>query len=216
MIRCGLRVNWDLVVRILATVIILAGLGVLGLVRWLVVDLPSPDRLYERTASPSTRIYDRHGRLLYQVLDPHSGSHTPVSLEQIPAACIDATVATEDASFYQNPGVDAWAIVRALWINVRGGEILSGGSTITQQIARNLLLLPEERAQISLERKIREAILAWRLARVYSKDELLALYLNEAYYGKAVSPTDIIVKRSVSNPGSKALRTSVAKAAAGK
>ena len=183
MIRCGWRVKWGWVVRILATVIILAGLGVLGLVRWLVVDLPSPDRLYERAASPSTRIYDRHGRLLYEVLDPHSGSHTPVSLEQIPAACIDATVATEDASFYQNPGVDAWAIVRALWINVQGGEILSGGSTITQQIARNLLLLPEERAQISLERKIREAILAWRLARVYSKDDLLTLYLNESYYG---------------------------------
>jgi 1A family penicillin-binding protein len=158
-------------------------LSVLGLARWLVVDLPSPERLYERAAAPSTRIYDRHGRLLYEIIDPHGGAHTPTSLDEIPPACINATISTEDASFYHNPGVDVWAIVRALWINLRGGEILSGGSTITQQLARNLLLSPEERTNISLERKLREAILAWRLARTYSKDEILTLYLNETYYG---------------------------------
>ncbi|RLC67710.1 MAG: penicillin-binding protein, partial [Chloroflexi bacterium] len=158
---------------------LLAGVAV----RRLLVDLPSPDRLYERTAAPSTRIYDRHGRLLYEILDPHTGAHTPVPLSQIPPACRDATVATEDASFYRNPGVDLRAILRALWINIRGGEILSGGSTITQQLARNLLLSPEERVQVSLERKLRETILAWRLARKYSKDEVLTLYLNETYYG---------------------------------
>jgi 1A family penicillin-binding protein len=173
----------DLAIRLAVTVAILTGLGVFGLVRWLVVDLPSPDRLYERTAAPSTRIYDRNGRLLYEILDPHGGSHTPVPLSAIPRACVEATIATEDASFYQNPGVDVWAIMRALWINLSGGEVLSGGSTITQQIARNLLLLPEERARISLERKLREAILAWRLARTYGKDDLLTIYLNESYYG---------------------------------
>jgi membrane peptidoglycan carboxypeptidase len=68
-------------------------------------------------------------------------------------------------------------------INLRGGEILSGGSTITQQLARNLLLSPQERTQVTLTRKLREAILAWRLARTYSKDEILTLYLNETYYG---------------------------------
>ena len=68
-------------------------------------------------------------------------------------------------------------------INFRGGEILSGGSTITQQLARNLLLSPQERTEVSLTRKLREAILAWRLARTYSKDEILTLYLNETYYG---------------------------------
>ena len=169
--------------RVVLTLVILMGLGVVGLARWLVVDLPSPDRLYERTASPSTRIYDRDGRLLYEILDPHGGSHTPVPLTDIPEACLQATIATEDASFYTNPGVDLMAIMRALWLNLRGGEVLSGGSTITQQLARNLLLLPEERTEISLERKAREAILAWRLARRYSKDEILTLYLNESYYG---------------------------------
>jgi len=167
---------------ILALVILLA-LAVVAVIRWLMVDLPSPDRLYERATTPSTRIYDRHGRMLYEILDPHGGAHFPIPLAEVPLACANATIATEDASFYNNPGVDVWAIVRALWINLRGGEILSGGSTITQQLARNLLLSPEERTEISLERKLREAILAWRLARTYSKDEILTLYLNEAYYG---------------------------------
>jgi 1A family penicillin-binding protein len=175
--------TWAWLTRISITLIILMVLTVLGLARWLVVDLPSPNRLYERAAAPSTQIYDRHGRLLYEILDPHGGAHNPTSLDEIPSACVNATIATEDASFYHNPGVDAWAILRALTINLRGGEILSGGSTITQQLARNLLLSPEERTDISLERKLREAILAWRLARNYSKDEVLTLYLNETYYG---------------------------------
>ncbi len=169
--------------RIVAIFAILLILAIYGLFRWLSVDLPSPDKLYERVAAPSTRIYDRQGRLLYEILDPHGGAHTPIPLAQIPPACVNATIATEDAGFYQNPGVDAWAIARAVWINLRGGEVLSGGSTITQQLARNLLLSPQERTEISLERKLREAILAWRLARAYSKEQILALYLNETYYG---------------------------------
>ena len=150
---------------------------------WLLVDLPRPDELYRYTTAPSTKIYDRHGTLLYEITDPHQGLHTPLTLEEIPAACIQATIATEDATFYRNPGVDAWAILRALYLNLKGGEVLSGGSTITQQLARNLLLSPQERTEVSLTRKLREAILAWRLARTYSKDEILTLYLNETYYG---------------------------------
>ncbi|MEE8390123.1 MAG: PBP1A family penicillin-binding protein [Anaerolineae bacterium] len=166
-----------------AVVAILLTLAAVGAIRWLMVDLPSPDRLYERTTATTTRIHDRYGRLLYEILDPHNGAHTPVPLDKVPIACVGATIATEDASFTHNPGVDGWAIVRALWINLRGGEILSGGSTITQQLARNLLLSPEERTEISLERKLRESILAWRLARTFTKDEILTLYLNETYYG---------------------------------
>lgn len=171
------------VFRILLALLAVLALAAVGLLQWLSVDLPSPDRLYERAAAPSTHIYDRNGRLLYEILDPHGGAHTPVPLDRIPRACINATIATEDASFYSNPGVDFRAILRALWINLRGGEILSGGSTITQQLARNLLLSPEERRQVTLERKLRESILAWRIARRYSKDEILTLYLNETYYG---------------------------------
>ncbi|MCB0176047.1 MAG: PBP1A family penicillin-binding protein, partial [Anaerolineae bacterium] len=166
------------------TLIILATLGLFAVVQHrLLVDLPRPDELYDYTSAPSTKIYDRHGTLLYEITDPHQGLHTPLELDEVPDSCIQATIATEDSSFYRNPGVDAWAIVRALYINFKGGEVLSGGSTITQQLARNLLLSPEERTEISLTRKLREAILAWRLARTYSKDEILTLYLNETYYG---------------------------------
>jgi len=144
---------------------------------------PLPDPLAQRASSPTTQIYDRHGQLLYEVIDPHAGKHTPLPLADIPLILQQATIATEDASFYTNPGVDLRAILRAVWINLRGGEVLSGGSTITQQLARNLLLSPQERYQRTLARKLRESILAWYLARRYSKDEILELYLNETYYG---------------------------------
>jgi penicillin-binding protein 1C len=151
---------------------------------WL--SLPPIDRLRENGQAPSTRILDRSGRLLYEIIDPRSdtsGHHTPVPLDRIPLNLRKATIAVEDASFYGNPGVDLAGIVRAAWINLRGGDALAGGSTITQQLARMLLLDREERTQRTLVRKLRESLLAWQIAQRYSKDEVLALYLNEAYYG---------------------------------
>ena len=150
---------------------------------WLLDDLPSPANWPAGTVAPSTILYDRRGRVLYEIMDPHAGRNQPVPLAEIPAWLRQATVATEDASFYGNPGVDMRAIVRAVWINLRGGEVLSGGSTLTQQLARNLLLSPEERAERTLTRKLRESILAYRLARTLSKDQILELYLNQIYYG---------------------------------
>lgn len=149
----------------------------------MLADLPSPHTLYDHQTGTSSRILDRKGRLLYEIADPHIGRHVPVSLEEIPLYCRQATVATEDANFYTNPGVDIKGILRAIWINLRGGEVLAGGSTITQQLARNLLLSPQERGQRTLLRKLRESILAWRIARTFTKDEVLALYLNEVSYG---------------------------------
>jgi len=174
---------------ITSRLVILLGLAIVffglsyGLHTWLIADLPSPQELQSRAAVPSTKIYDRHGRLLYEIIGSHAGKHTPLSSDEIPLYLRQATIATEDASFYTNPGVDAKAILRAVLINLRGGEVLSGGSTITQQLARNVLLPPEERTQRTLTRKLRETVLAWRLARTYSKDEILVLYLNETYYG---------------------------------
>lgn len=173
---------WNWRVMLLVSIIILVTAGGV-LYAWLVVDLPSFHDLHGRAIAPTTKIYDRYGRLLYEIIDPHVGKHTPLPLDQIPVHLRQATIATEDANFYTNPGVDLRAILRALIINLRGGEVISGGSTITQQLARNLLLAPEERVQRTLTRKLRESILAWRLARTYSKDDVLALYLNESYYG---------------------------------
>lgn len=145
--------------------------------------LPPVNTLYEHAQSPSTRIYDRNGKLLDEIIDPRVGYHTPIPLSQMPLRLKQATIAVEDANFYTNPGVDIAGIVRALWINVQGGEVLAGGSTITQQLARLLLLDPEERNQRTLLRKIRESLLAWQIAQRYTKDEVLALYLNEVYFG---------------------------------
>ena len=176
-----LRRQWWVIGSLILLCLAAAGSG--ALYTWLFVDLPTPGELPQRVAAPSSKITDRHGQLLYEVIDPHLGKHSPLPLDRIPLALQQATVATEDAHFYTNPGVEIRGILRAAWINLRGGDVLAGGSTITQQIARNLLLSPEERMQRTLTRKLRESVLAWRLARTYSKDEILALYLNEVYYG---------------------------------
>jgi 1A family penicillin-binding protein len=177
------RGRWyPILVVSVAVAVLLFGSGV-GLWHWLTADLPALGEVPDLSTAPSSQVLDRHGRFLFEFLPPHTGRHDPVPLERIPQALQQATIATEDVSYYANPGVDALAIVRAMWINLRGGEVLAGGSTLTQQVARNLLLGPEERTERTLRRKLREAILAWRLARHTSKDEILALYLNETYYG---------------------------------
>jgi penicillin-binding protein 1C len=150
---------------------------------WIFHDLPSIDNLEAGLALPSTRIYDRNGKLLYEILPPEQGRNTAIPLADIPQNCINATIATEDENYYSHPGVDVVGIARAMWINVRGGEVLAGGSTITQQTARLLLLDPQQRLERTLQRKLREAVLAIRLQNTYSKDEVLELYLNQSYYG---------------------------------
>ncbi|MBE2184919.1 MAG: PBP1A family penicillin-binding protein, partial [Anaerolineae bacterium] len=162
-----------------------AGAAGLAFAVWLLWDLPTIDRLQAGMALPSTRIYDRNHRLIYEILSDSEtgGLNTAVPLSEIPMTCRQATIAVEDANFYSHPGVDIEGVLRALWINVQGGEVLAGGSTITQQVARNLLLDPQQRAERSLRRKLREAILALQLQAAYSKDEVLALYLNQSYYG---------------------------------
>jgi penicillin-binding protein 1C len=145
-------------------------------------DLPSIDDIPQGLNQPSVKITDRSGRLLYEILPTEGGRNAALSVENLPQCMKDATIAVEDKSFYQNPGVDLAGIIRAVWINLQGGETLSGGSTITQQIARTLLL-SDEKSERTIRRKLREAVLAWQLTRAYSKDEILALYLNQIYYG---------------------------------
>ena len=153
---------------------------------WLVSvfwNLPSLEGLSGNLFQPSVRITDRQGRLLYEILPEEGGRHAVLPAGDIPPCIKTATIAVEDRNFYQNPGVDPEGILRAFWINLRGGETIAGGSTITQQLVRNLLLEPDERNQRTLRRKLREAWLAYELTRRYSKDEILALYLNQTYYG---------------------------------
>jgi penicillin-binding protein 1C len=176
----------------------MAILGLFGLIAVLIViatfalyqysvisaTLPSVEDLQERAAQfETTRILDREGNLLYEILDPQAGRRTYVPLEDISPYMVAAIIATEDSQFYSHPGFDPWAIIRAYWQSAQEGDIASGASTITQQIARNLLLSPEERSRRTALRKIREVLLATEITRRYSKDEILELYLNQSYFG---------------------------------
>jgi penicillin-binding protein 1C len=146
--------------------------------------LPNVSELRARASQfETTRILDRNGNELYEIIDPNAGRRTFVSLDKISPYVIAATIATEDKEFYNHPGFDPIAIARALWQNYTTGETVSGASTITQQLARTLLLSATERNERTMSRKAREIVLAAEITRRYSKDEILELYLNENYYG---------------------------------
>lgn len=129
----------------------------------------------------STFFYDRNGVQLYEAFT--EGRRINVDISQIPQNLIDATLAIEDDNFYQNIGIDVPATTRAMLQYVGLAEGSSGGSTITQQLVRNVLFEPEYRAERSIQRKVEEILLAILLTQRKSKEEILELYLNEIYYG---------------------------------
>jgi penicillin-binding protein 1C len=142
----------------------------------------------KQSAFASTRVYDAEGGLLLELTDPNdpaAGMRQRVDVSQISPYLKLATIATEDPRFYkynEYVGFDPVAIARVLYDAFQDREITSGGSTITQQVARNLLLSPEERVSRSPMRKIREIILANEITRRYPRDQILGIYLNEINY----------------------------------
>lgn len=128
------------------------------------------------------KIWDRNHVLLYESAGS-VGKKIPVAYDRLPRHLIDAAIASEDASFWSNPGVDIVAIVRSLWLNVKAGNIVSGASTITQQLARAVVIAPQKTPSRSVIRKIREALVALRLNSTYSKKDILTMYLNTMYFG---------------------------------
>ncbi|RJQ29793.1 penicillin-binding protein [Candidatus Parcubacteria bacterium] len=144
-------------------------------------DLPSLEEITNRQVSQSTKIYDRESKtLLYEI----SGGEkrTVVPLGEMPRYLKDAVIAIEDEKFYEGPGFDWRAILRALVANVGAGRVVQGASTITQQLARNAFLTPEQ----TIRRKVKELVLAVQLSRTYSKDTILELYLNEVPFGSTI------------------------------
>ena len=152
----------------------------LGLFLWFYAlkGLPNPNKLIDREQIVSTKIYDRNGKLLYKIY--RQQNRTLVDLKDIPLTLIQATVAIEDAEFYQHHGFSSKGIFRAFLRNIEGNKIY-GGSTITQQLVKNALLTPER----TLKRKIKEVILAVLVETKFSKDEILQMYFNEVSYGGA-------------------------------
>ncbi|MDQ6673634.1 MAG: transglycosylase domain-containing protein, partial [Chloroflexota bacterium] len=145
-------------------------------------DLPSLGEISNHASFKTAQIFDRKGQLLWEFYDPDGGKRTVIPLSEISQNLIDASLAAEDAFFYQHRGVDLRATLRSALLTSSGNS-QSGASTITQQLVRNVILSPEERKQVTLNRKAREIILAYQLDEKLSKDEILEIYLNEVFYG---------------------------------
>jgi penicillin-binding protein 1C len=164
--------------------IVIASLAILFflLVLYFAKTVPSIQEIGSQQIAQSTKIYDRTGTVLLYDID--NGQHrTIVPFDQIPQSVKDATIAIEDQNFYNEPAFDIKGILRALFVDITTHSFAQGGSTITQQLARTAFLTLNQ----TLSRKLREFILAVKLNEYYSKDQILALYLNEVSYGPNIS-----------------------------
>ena len=176
----GILPEWLKLSVIAFAAIILLGLG--GVVLWAVfVPIPSIDNFENRQVAQSTKIYDRTGNVV--LYDVHGAvRRTSVPLDQISPNIQKATIAIEDDTFYSNPGINPFSLLRAVIADLTSGGYVQGGSTITQQVVKNALLTTDK----TVTRKMTEIILALRLTHSYSKEQILSTYLNENPYGGTV------------------------------
>jgi len=155
---------------------------------WCAYDLPGPERLNELKRQPSVTVVAADGSLIASYGDLYGDS---VRLADLPPYLPAAVLATEDRRFYSHWGVDLRGVARALYVNAKEGDMVQGGSTITQQVAKNLFLTPER----SLHRKGQEMLLALWLERTFTKDQILELYLNRVYFGAGTYGVDAAAKK---------------------
>jgi penicillin-binding protein 1A len=173
----GRRLRWAAWGLAVAMVLLMvAVIGAFGAYRHLAADLPRIDSLVDYRPPIISSVYADDGRKIGEF---YTERRIVVDLDRIPQRLRQAFVAAEDSRFYQHRGIDLVGIARAFFKNLEAGTIVQGGSTITQQVTKSFLLTPER----SYSRKIKEAILAYRIDRVFSKDEILYLYLNQIYLG---------------------------------
>lgn len=160
--------------------LVLFGLG--GVIIWAsLVPIPSINNFENREVAQSTKIYDRTGNIV--LYDVHGAEQrTSVPLDQISPYIQQATISIEDDTFYQNAGFRPLSFMRAMWVDLTSASYAEGGSTITQQVVKNALLTQDK----TIARKIEEIILALRLTKEYTKDQILNTYLNETPYGGTI------------------------------
>ncbi|MCL2888947.1 MAG: transglycosylase domain-containing protein [Eggerthellaceae bacterium] len=175
-------VSWALIISFIAVIVIAYGTvqGVIGIVNSWLEDLPSVEDSDAFSYARKTRIYAKDTTTLLAEL--YLENREPISIDQAGFYVLRGTVDVEDERFYEHNGVDPMGIARALYVNLTGGAI-EGASTITQQFVRATLMTPEEANEISVKRKVREAQLAMNLEQIYTKDEILMMYLNTINYG---------------------------------
>ncbi|MBI5742364.1 MAG: transglycosylase domain-containing protein, partial [Candidatus Niyogibacteria bacterium] len=171
-------------ILLLAVLVVLLFVG--GTALWaLTIKIPDFDTLVERKIIQSTKIYDKTGKIL--LYDIHKDAkRTIIPLEEIPKYVKDGTIAIEDDRFFSHPGIDVWGMFQGIIIDPLTGKRARGGSTITQQLVKNTFLTSER----TITRKIKELVLALKVERLYSKDKILELYLNEIPYGSSAFGTE--------------------------
>lgn len=168
-----------------------------ALVAWYAYDLPDVEEL-ESTAgrrAPSVAVLASDGSTVAHYGELYG---VAVQLHELPSHLPHAVLAIEDRRFYEHGGADPVGIVRAAWTNILAGSVRSGGSTVTQQLAKNLFLSPER----TIRRKVQELLLAFWLERRYSKDQILTIYLNRVYFGAGAYGVDAAARRFFGKPAS--------------
>lgn len=181
----------------LTTLLTLIILGLLSLA-YFMHDLPDIGSLTKVTKTPSIVLQTENGDIV------GSSGHIYgeyVRYNNIPRDLIKAVIATEDRNFFRHFGIDPWGLLRAMVANMRAGRIVQGGSTITQQLAKNVFLTPER----SLKRKVQELIIALALERKYSKEQIITVYLNRVYFGAGTYGIDAASRRYFDKPAKKLL-----------
>lgn len=151
-------------------------LGLIGVIVFVSFNVPNPKKLSSTDYPQSSQIFDRNGKLLYEIYADKR--RVPVNLSEVPQNLKNATLAIEDANFYKHGGFDIKGLLRGLYRTVIEKR-LQGGSTLTQQLVKNALLTPER----TISRKIKEAILTIATEMMYSKDQILEMYFNQTPYG---------------------------------
>lgn len=162
--------------RVAVSLVLLLGLGMAGWLVSIARDLPDTSGLIEVERAPSLAFYDHDGHLIARRGSAHGRLAV---IEDLPDYVTDAVMAVEDRRFYSHFGIDLIGTGRALLANIRAGRVVQGGSTLTQQLAKNLFLTSER----TIRRKIQEVMLAFWLESRFTKDEILELYLNRVYFG---------------------------------
>lgn len=179
-----------------AVAVLWLGLGVVGLAFTWALELPDTQDLAVPDRAPTVTILASDGSVLAR---RGSGFAGAVSLDKLPPYVPHAFVAIEDRRFFSHAGIDPQGIVRAMVANLKAMSVVQGGSTITQQLAKNLFLTPER----SLKRKVQETMLALWLESEYDKDELLTLYLNRVYFGAGAYGLEAAAQRFFDKPSSR-------------
>jgi penicillin-binding protein 1A len=191
----GSSLLWKLTYTFLV-VVIWGVIGVAGMLAYFARDLPSTEGLFTAGSSQSIIIVDVHDKVIAR-RGRLSGEF--VSTADLPAHVANAVIASEDRRFYSHFGIDLWGLGRAFWVNMQEGRVVQGGSTITQQLAKNLFLKPER----TMVRKFQEALLALYLESSLSKEEILSLYLNKVYFGAGADGIDEAARRYFNKPATK-------------